>query len=82
MISNKKVFRIFIPLVLFVLCLLAEAQAGDLKKICILPFEVHASAESGALRESFYNHLSKEFQREKKMEVVAAGNFAKNNVVS
>ena len=81
MISNKKVFRIFIPLVLFVLCLLAEAQAGDLKKICILPFEVHASAESGALRESFYNHLSKEFQREKKMEVVAAGNFAKNNVV-
>ncbi len=82
MISNKKkVFRIFIPLVLFVLCLLAEAQAGDLKKICILPFEVHASAESGALRESFYNHLSKEFQREKKMEVVAAGNFAKNNTV-
>jgi len=81
MISNKKVFRIFIPLVLFVLCLLAEAQAGDLKKICILPFEVHASAESVALRESFYNHLSKEFQREKKMEVVAAGNFAKNNVV-
>ena len=81
MISNKKVFRIFIPLVLFVLCLLAEAQAGDLKKICILPFEVHASAESGALRESFYNHLSKEFQQEKKMEVVAAGNFAKNNVV-
>ncbi|MCK7504319.1 MAG: hypothetical protein MZV70_09670 [Desulfobacterales bacterium] len=61
--------------------MLAEAQAGDLKKICILPFEVHASAESGALRESFYNHLSKEFQREKKMEVVAAGNFAKNNVV-
>lgn len=81
MISNKKVFRIFIPLVLFVLCLLAEAQAGDLKKICILPFEVHASAASGALRESFYNHLSKEFQRDKKMEVVAAGNFAKNNVV-
>jgi outer membrane protein insertion porin family len=81
MISNKKVFRIFIPLVLFILCLLAEAQAGDLKKICILPFEVHASAESGALRESFYNHLSKEFQREKKMEVVAAENFAKNNVV-
>ena len=81
MISNMKVFRIFIPLVLFVLCLLAEAQAGDLKKICILPFEVHASAESGALRESFYNHLSKEFQQEKKMEVVAAGNFAKNNIV-
>jgi outer membrane protein insertion porin family len=81
MISNKKVFHIFIPLVIFVLCLLAEAQAGDLKKICILPFEVHASTESGALRESFYNHLSKEFQREKKMEVVAAGNFAKNNVV-
>ncbi len=82
MISNKKkVFRIFIPLVLFVLCLFAEAQAGDLKKICILPFEVHASAESGALRESFYNHLSKEFQQEKKMEVVAAGNFANNNIV-
>ena len=82
MISNKKkVFRIFIPLVLFALCLFTEAQAGDLKKICILPFEVHASAESGALRESFYNHLSKEFQQEKKMEVVAAGNFANNNIV-
>ena len=80
MISNK-VFRILIPLVLFVLCLFAEAQASDLKKICILPFEVHASATSGALRESFYNHLSKEFQQEKKMEVVAAGNFANNNIV-
>ena len=80
MISNK-VFRILIPLVLFVLCLFTEAQADDLKKICILPFEVHASAESGAIRESFYNHLSKEFQQEKKMEVVAAGNFANNNIV-
>jgi outer membrane protein insertion porin family len=81
MIFSKRAFKIFFILFLFLFCFLVEAQAGDVKKICILPFEVHASVEGGALQESVYNQLTKGFQREKKIEVVAAGDFSKSNVL-
>ncbi|HCX02374.1 MAG TPA: hypothetical protein DHO02_08365, partial [Syntrophaceae bacterium] len=58
-----------------------EARAEDLKKICILPFDVHASAESAALKESVYKSLLHEFQREKKLQMVAAGDFAQSKAV-
>lgn len=79
MIFNHRVFKLF--LVLFCLCLLTEARAEDLKKICILPFDVHASAESAALKESVYKSLLHEFQREKKLQLVAAGDFAQSKAV-
>lgn len=79
MIFNHRVFKLF--LVLFCLCFLTEARAEDLKKICILPFDVHASAESAALKESVYKSLLHEFQREKKLQLVAAGDFAQSKAV-
>ncbi|MEN6638828.1 MAG: outer membrane protein assembly factor BamA [Smithella sp.] len=79
MIFNHRVFKLF--LVLFCLCFLTEARAEDLKKICILPFDVHASAESAALKESVYKSLLHEFQREKKLQMVAAGDFAQSTAV-
>ena len=79
MIFNHRVFKLF--LVLFCLCFLTEARAEDLKKICILPFDVHASAESAALKESVYKSLLHEFQREKKLQMVAAGDFAQSKAV-
>ena len=81
MTLNKKALHAFVILCLFLFCSLAEVQAEDIKKICILPFEVHASAEGGALQESVYNHLSREFQREKKIAVLNADDFAKSMVV-
>jgi outer membrane protein insertion porin family len=65
-------------MVLFCLCFLTEARAEDLKKICILPFDVHASVESDALAESVYKNLLHAFQQEKKIQMVAAGDFAKS----
>jgi outer membrane protein insertion porin family len=79
MIFNHRVFKLF--LALFCLCFLTEARAEDLKKICILPFDVHASAESAALKESVYKSLLHEFQREKKLQFVAAGDFAQSKAV-
>ncbi|KAF0159240.1 MAG: hypothetical protein FD159_710 [Syntrophaceae bacterium] len=81
MISNKNTFKIILTLFLFLLCFLAEAQAESIKKISLLPFDVHASIEGGTLQKSVYSHLEKEFQREKKIEVVAAGGYAKSNVL-
>jgi len=79
MIFNHRVFKLF--LVLFCLCFLTEARAEDHQKICILPFDVHASAESAALKESVYKSLLHEFQREKKLQMVAAGDFAQSTAV-
>ncbi|PKN10216.1 MAG: outer membrane protein assembly factor BamA, partial [Deltaproteobacteria bacterium HGW-Deltaproteobacteria-7] len=81
MIFNKKTLQIVIPLVLFILCFLVEAQAQDPRKICILPFDVHTNVGSSALQESVYKHLIGELQQEKKIQVIPAGDFAKSNVV-
>ena len=79
MIFNHRVFKLF--LVLLCLCFLTEARAEDLRKICILPFDVHASAESAALKDSVYKNLLHEFQRESKIQMVAAGDFAQSTAV-
>jgi len=77
MIFNKKVLKIFSLLLLFLFCFLTQAQAQEHKKICILPFDVHASVEGGALQESVYKSLVSEFEREKKFILIPPGDFAK-----
>lgn len=81
MILNKKAFLVLLVVVLFVSCFLAEARAEGLKKICILPFDLYAVGEGGNLQESVYNHLLNAFQKEKKIVVVKAGDFAKSRAV-
>ncbi|MBP1710416.1 MAG: outer membrane protein [Deltaproteobacteria bacterium] len=80
MIFNKKAFQVLLVAFLCVFCLLAQARAENIKKICILPFDVHAGDQSVNLQESFYNRLVKEFQKEGTIEVVGAGDFAKSGV--
>ena len=80
MIFNKKAFQVLLVAFLCVFCLLAQARAENIKKICILPFDVHAGDQSVNLQESFYNHLVKEFQKESAIEVVRADDFAKSGV--
>ncbi len=81
MIFNKKVLKIFSLLLLFLFCFLTQAQAQEHKKICILPFDVHASVEGGALQESVYKSLVSEFEREKKFILIPPGDFAKSRTV-
>ena len=78
MTFNKKAFTLII---LFLLCLFTEAGAEDLKKICILPFDVHTSGDSAALRSSVYSQIIKTFGSEKKIEVVESTDAVKNNMV-
>lgn len=73
MIFNFKTVRLLI--VVLLLLFATEARADAAKKICILPFEVHALTGSAELQASVYNSLLTEFRREKKVEVKTAGDF-------
>ncbi len=81
MILNKRVFTASIIVFLFLCSFLLQARAEDVKKICILPFDVHASAEGDALRNSVYNHLTTAMQNEKKVDIVTADDYAKKNFI-
>ncbi|MEE9910657.1 MAG: outer membrane protein assembly factor BamA [Deltaproteobacteria bacterium] len=78
MIFNKKTFTM---LMILLLCFFTEAGAEDVKKVCILPFDIHTSAEGSALQSSVYNQLNKAFRGEKKIEVLEAADIAKSNMV-
>ncbi len=73
MTSNKKVFLLLATLMVFVSCMITKAAADDVKKISILPFDVHSSVEGNVLQTSVYNQLAAELRKEKKLEVVEAG---------
>ena len=73
MIFNFKTVRLFF--VVLLLLLAAEARADAPKKICILPFEVHALSGSAELQASVYNSLLTEFRREKKVDVKTPADF-------
>ena len=73
MIFNFKTVRLLLAVLLLLFA--TEARADALKKICILPFSVHALTGSAELQASVYNSLLQEFQREKKVEVKTAGDF-------
>ncbi len=73
MIFNFKTVRLFF--VVLLLLLTAEARADAPKKICVLPFEVHALTGSAELQASVYNNLLAEFRREKKVEVKTSADF-------
>lgn len=80
MIFKSKAPKVFFILLLSLICALAQAHAQNVKKIYVLPFDVHASAGGGVLQSSVYSHLVRELQREKKIEVVSAGDAVKNGV--
>jgi len=73
MIFNFKTVRLFF--VVLLLLLAAEARADAPKKICVLPFEVHALSGSAELQASVYNSLLTEFRREKKVDVKTPADF-------
>lgn len=81
MTFNEKVLKNFFLLILLLFFFLVEAQAQEPKKICILPFSVHASVESAALQESIYKRLIHEFDQEQKITVISPGDFAKGDRV-
>ena len=55
----------------------ANALAEDGKKIAILPFEVHAKANTANLQEALYKGLFTEFAKSKSIHIVERSSFAK-----
>lgn len=69
-----------IKIIIFLVSLLMvhhNAFAEDLKKIAILPFEVHAQANVANLREAIYKGLSTEFAKSKSIQLVEGVSLAK-----
>ena len=68
---NKNGLRIKIFILLVSLLLIRHnAFAEDLKKIAILPFEIHAQANAANLREAIYKGLSTEFAKSKSIQLI------------
>lgn len=82
MIFNKKILSLMAALFVLVFCMHNPAAAENVKKITILPFEVHTSADSKALQASLYNHLASELRKEKTIEIVEAGTLTQSAAVN
>ena len=68
---NKNSLPIKIIILLVSLLLVHHnALAEDLKKIAILPFEVHAQANAANLREAIYKGLHTEFAKSKSIQLI------------
>jgi len=76
---NNNILRIRIVILLASLLLLQHhnALAEDVKKIAILPFEVHAKANAANLQEAIYTGLSIELAKSKSIQIIERGSFAK-----
>jgi outer membrane protein insertion porin family len=77
MINKKNLIKITL---LFILCLWIIPQnilAQDVKKIVLLPFDVHSKANTDTLRESIYKGLSLELAKSKHVQIIDRNVFLK-----
>ncbi|HDQ03816.1 MAG TPA: outer membrane protein assembly factor BamA [Deltaproteobacteria bacterium] len=57
------------------------AQAQELKKISVFPFQVYSKEDSAAIQASFYRILSEELKKEKLVRLVPADSFLRDKVI-
>lgn len=60
--------------------LLLPAQAQEVKKITVLPFEIYSKENKAAIQESLYRKTLAELQKEKQLRVVPADSFLRSQV--
>jgi len=60
--------------------LLLPAQAQEVKKITVLPFEIYSKENKAAIQESLYRKMLAELQKEKQLRVVPADSFLRSQV--
>ena len=75
--NNRIIIKIIFMLASLLLVRHHNAFAEDLKKIAILPFEVHAQANAANLREAIYKGLSTEFAKSKSIQMIEGVSLAK-----
>ncbi len=72
--------RIFLIILLFLMCFASPSDAQEVKKIMVLPFEVYSNQDTKAIRESLYKNLSETLGKEKTVQMVAADDYLKNYI--
>jgi outer membrane protein insertion porin family len=71
--NNSLLIKIILILASFLLLNQHNAFAEDVKKIVILPFDVHAQANAVNLREAIYKGLYTEFAKSKNIQLIERG---------
>ena len=80
MTINKIVCQISLIFLLLIIFLIPEVHSQELKKFCILPFEVYSVGNSPAMKEALYKNLIEEFKKEKLVQIIPADAFLQSNL--
>jgi len=75
--KNRLLIKIIILAASLLLVHHHDALAEDLKKIAIMPFEIHAQENAANLREAIYKGLSTEFAKSKSIQLIERVSLAK-----
>ena len=67
---NRKTLSIFYSFALFFLLLTPELFAEDVKKIALLPFQIHSKANYRYLQDAIYDSLERRLKKIKNIQVV------------
>nr|HPK53390.1 outer membrane protein assembly factor BamA [Smithellaceae bacterium] len=72
MTVNKKIYKIFLACFFILIAAAAKTSAQEIKKICVLPFEVYSKGDGSALKKTVYQQLTAEMKKEKFLQVLPA----------
>jgi outer membrane protein insertion porin family len=78
MIINKMKWQTISFILLALLFLIPQAQAQELKKIVLLPFDVYSKGDSAAIKKILYQNLTESLKQEKNVQVLPADEFLKS----
>ncbi len=80
MIMNKITRHFNLICLVMLVLLLLPAQAQEVKKVTLLPFEIYSKENKAAIQESLYRKTLTELQKEKQLRVVPADSFLRSQV--
>ncbi len=80
MIMNKITRHFNLICLVMLVLLLLPAQAQEVKKITVLPFEIYTKENKSAIQEALYRKMIAELQKEKQLRVVPADSFLRSQV--
>ncbi len=80
MIINKTIRYTCLTLFFLTITFLSAAHSQEVKKLSILPFEIHSKGDGTAIKDSLYKSLVEELKKEKLVEVIPADAYLRGNI--
>lgn len=80
MIMNRITRHFNLICLVMLVLLLLPAQAQEVKKVTVLPFEIYSKENKAAIQEALYRKTLAELQKEKQLRVVPADSFLRSQV--